>query len=127
MSNRDIAQEWFKVAETDLSAAAYLLGMRPIPVEVICYHSQQTAEKFLKGYLAFQGAPIRKTHDLLMLCKLCQAFEPNFHQIENECIDLTDYGVNIRYPFEMEVNETDAKTALENARLIGDFVVKLCI
>jgi len=85
MSNQELAQEWFKVAEMDLSSAAYLYSMRPIPIEIICYHCQQSAEKFLKGYLAFCGEPIRKTHDLVQLNKLCQMQDGEFSKIENEC------------------------------------------
>ena len=87
MSNRELAQEWFKVADMDLTSAAYLQGMRPIPVEIICYHCQQSAEKFLKGYLAFCGEPIRKTHDLVQLNKLCQIHDGEFREIENECLN----------------------------------------
>ncbi len=126
MNNRDIAQEWLTIAEVDLSSAEYLGSMRPIPVEVICYHCQQAAEKFLKGFLAFQGEAIRKTHDLVLLNKLCCALDSSFNNIENECLELTDYGVNVRYPFPIELNESDVVAALKNARRIRDFVVKLC-
>lgn len=51
MDNLSRAQEWQNFAEMDLSTAEYLQGMRPIPVEIICYHCQQAAEKILKGYL----------------------------------------------------------------------------
>jgi len=40
MDNKDIAKEWFRVAEADLASAVFLQGMRPIPIEVICYHCQ---------------------------------------------------------------------------------------
>lgn len=58
MDNKDVAEEWFKVAETDLASAEYLQGMRPIPIEVICYHCQQSAEKHMKGFLALKGEAI---------------------------------------------------------------------
>ncbi len=58
MSNKDIALEWFKIAESDLASANFLRKMHPPPLENICYHCQQAAEKFLKGYLAFRGEPI---------------------------------------------------------------------
>jgi HEPN domain-containing protein len=29
--------------------------MHPTPVEVICYHCQQSAEKYLKGYIVLHG------------------------------------------------------------------------
>lgn len=126
MNNRDIAQEWLNIAEVDLSSAEYLQAMRPVPVEVICYHCQQAAEKFLKGYLALQGQAIRKTHDLVLLNKLCSVLDSTFNSIENECLELTDYGVNVRYPFPVELNESDVLVALRNARRISDFVIQAC-
>ena len=38
MDNRTRAREWQRLAEMDLSSAEYLLNMRPVPVEIICYH-----------------------------------------------------------------------------------------
>lgn len=124
MYNRDTAPEWFRVAEVDLQSAAYLRNMHPFPIEIICYHCQQAAEKFLKGYLACKGEPVRKTHGLTLLVKLCETFDPSFKQIETECLELTDYGVNVRYPFSMDVEKADAEKALVSARAIGDFVVR---
>ncbi len=101
--------------------------MHPPPFEVICYHCQQAAEKFLKGFLAFQGEPIRKTHDLVLLNKLCAGFDEAFKKIENECLELTDFGVNIRYPFSFEVNESDVIGAINNAQRIEDYVIQACL
>ena len=47
--------EWFEFADMDLASAEYLCGMRPQPLEIICYHCQQSAEKYLKGYLIYKG------------------------------------------------------------------------
>jgi len=38
MDNLKIVQEWFDIAEMDLSSAKYLQNMRPTPIEIICYH-----------------------------------------------------------------------------------------
>ena len=110
----------------DLSSAAYLQNMQPVPIEIICYHCQQSAEKFLKGYLALRGEAIRKTHDLVQLNKLCQLYDREFRQIENECFDLTDYGVQIRYPFPLEVSEADLILALKNASQVKEFILQKC-
>ena len=48
-----MSSEWLEMAEMDLGAAEYLLGMRPIPIEIICYHCEQAAEKLLKGALIY--------------------------------------------------------------------------
>ena len=53
MVNIEESQEWQRIAAMDLSTAEYLLGMSPLPIEIICYHCQQSAEKYLKGYLVF--------------------------------------------------------------------------
>jgi len=96
--------------------------MRPIPIEVICYHCQQAAEKYLKGFLALNGEAIEKIHDLVRLNKMCGKYEKNFKIIEKDCLALTDYAVNVRYPFPLDINETDMHLALKSARIIRDFI-----
>lgn len=123
MDNKDIAKEWFKIAELDLSSAEFLQKMSPVPVEIICYHCQQSAEKYLKGFLALNGEEIKKTHDLIQLNKMCQKYDNGFATIEEECLMLTDYGVQVRYPFPMDVNESDMKLALRNIQKIKDYIL----
>jgi hypothetical protein len=43
MDNRIRAQEWQRLAEQDLDSAGYLLNMRPVPLEIVCYLCQQSA------------------------------------------------------------------------------------
>ncbi len=93
MDNKKIAKEWFVFADFDLESAVFLLKMNPKPLEIIAYHCQQCAEKYLKGFIAFQGGQIKKTHDLIVLNRECQKYENSFKDIIDECINLTDYGV----------------------------------
>ncbi|SPF52644.1 hypothetical protein SBF1_5970006 [Candidatus Desulfosporosinus infrequens] len=51
MDKTSIVNEWLDFANKDISSAKYLLDMRPVPLEIICYHCEQAAEKALKGYL----------------------------------------------------------------------------
>ena len=78
MDNKDVAKEWLKIAETDLDSADFLHGMKPIPIEIICYHCQQSAEKYLKGFLALKGEVIEKIHDLVRLNKICHKYDKGF-------------------------------------------------
>jgi len=123
MKSREVTDEWFKIADADLSSAQFLQKMRPLAVEIVCYHCQQAAEKFLKGFLALKGEEIKKTHDLVQLNKECQKHDSDFKIIEEDCLLLTDYGVNIRYPFPMDIDESDMKTAIKRAQKIKDFVL----
>jgi len=123
MNHKDVAQEWFKIAESDLASAIFLQNLHPLPVEIICYHCQQAAEKYLKGFLALHGEEIQRTHDLIQLNKSCQKFVEDFKDIEEACLMLTDYGINVRYPFPMDINESDMLIALRNVETVKMLVL----
>lgn len=123
MVNKDVAIEWFKIAEADLSSAEYLQDMKPIPVEIICYHCQQSAEKYLKGYLALVGEEIVRTHDLVRLNKSCADHDEEFSILENDCRMINDYAVTTRYPFQVDIGESDMSLALQGALSIKQFVL----
>ena len=124
MKNKETAKEWFEIAERDLASAEFLQEMRPIPVEIICYHCQQSAEKYLKGVLALAGEEITRTHDLLLLNKKCCAYDNDFEKIENDCLALIDYGVKLRYPFPLEIAESDMRLAIKGAKSVQQFVLE---
>ena len=61
----EISKEWYAYAERDLITAKHLVKtLYPVPLEIVCYHCQQSSEKFLKGYIADQNKVIPKTYDL---------------------------------------------------------------
>ena len=122
MNNKDVANEWFEFARHDFESAKYLLNMKPKPAEIICYHFQQSVEKFLKGFIALNGGEVIKTHDLGILNKKCYKYDESFKQIENECIDLTDYGVQVRYPFHIDLEESDVIEAQANTERVIEFL-----
>lgn len=124
MAKEQEYREWFLIAEKDLKAAEYLQNMFPPPLEIICYHCQQSAEKFLKGYLISKNQLIKRTHDLTILYKDCFNIEETFQNIEEPCINLTDYAVNTRYPYPLEITETDMKIAIKDCLEIRNFICK---
>lgn len=126
MNNKDIASEWFVFAKNDLNSAQFLLNMKPLPLEIICYHCQQSSEKYLKGYIALNGGDILRTHDLTILNKICKKYNSDFGEIEDDCIELVDYGVHVRYPFHIDLEEYDMKKAIESANNIKDFIENIC-
>jgi len=49
-------EEWRLLAERDMAVADHLVAtMKPVPAEIIAYHCQQAAEKYLKGALVIIG------------------------------------------------------------------------
>ncbi len=124
MNRKELVKEWFFIADKDLGSAIFLKNMKPVPLEIICYHCQQCAEKYLKGFLAFKEEKIEKSHDLILLNKKCREYNIDFKEIEDECLRLTDYGINVRYPFHINLTEYDMKIAIKDATKIKEFVSK---
>jgi HEPN domain-containing protein len=122
MDELDYAREWLHFAEMDLSSAEYLLGQRPLPIEIICFHCQQAAEKSLKGFLAGKNVRPPKTHNLLELCRLCTENGLEVKTITSACDVLNNYSVQPRYPYELVIAPEDVPLAIKHARAILSFV-----
>ena len=97
--------------------------MRPVPLEIICYHCEQAAEKILKGYLIQLDIESSKTQDLRLLCKRCADFDITFDEISQSCARLTAYGVPPRYPFEIEILDSDMHKAIVDADDVMNFTI----
>ena len=122
MNGNADSSEWLDFARMDLQSAKYLLNMYPVPIEIICYHCEQAAEKMLKGALIAMDVDPPKTHDLVLLCKLCSETDSEYLSLLDSCIELTPYGVQARYPAQLELDESDMKSALRESQKICAFV-----
>ena len=124
MSNIDIYNEWIEIANIDYELAKRVFDERwPKQFITICYHSQQAAEKYLKGYLAYKEEEIIKTHMLDELLEICQKYDNLFKELKPKGEFLIPFASEIRYPKNtFDITEIEAKKALESAKEIMDFV-----
>jgi len=118
MTVRDLADEWIAYSTRDLASASFLLGMRPLPSEIICFHCQQSAEKSLKAILALWDRSIPRTHALDQLLGLLVPEAPSLAVLEADAAALTEYGSNIRYPEEKPLSESKARDAIAAAERV---------
>jgi len=126
MSVEENIHEWKRLADMDLSIANHLFELhRPMPLEGICFHAQQSAEKMLKCFLVHNKITPPKIHDLSELLKMCVAINDRFDVFRRESVILTRYGVLPRYPSELELEEHDGKAAIGYATKIGNLVNEL--
>ncbi|MCL1931758.1 MAG: HEPN domain-containing protein [Treponema sp.] len=114
--------EWFYFADADFDSAIILNEAYRKHNEIICYHCQQAAEKYLKAVLCYNGVIPPKIHVLETLCALCSEFDPSFNQIAKDCAYLSPFAVRARYPLEMEVTEQNTIKALEIVQKVKDFL-----
>lgn len=119
----DFTREWLEYAERDIGSANFLLNMRPIPMEIICFHCQQCAEKALKAVLVEHDIEPPKTHDLRHLCQMCVELQPRFKELTAPFQELSSYGVVPRYPNGPEIDDRRMNEALKESRRILDFVL----
>ena len=128
MANSTSFTEWKQFAQMDYDTAKHLYNtMHPKPLEIICYHCQQAVEKLLKAILITNGSAIEKTHDLGLLAERCASIVTIPDEIYDVCDNLTPYGVKIRYPQELFLEEHHVKSALENAEKVFNWFETLNI
>ena len=119
---------WLAVAKTDLGVARHLNeSYYPKPLEIICYHCQQAAEKAIKALIVSYGAQggMPKKHNLSFLLMQIK----NMVDIPEKYYDYTDaltpYGVAVRYPNELDLDERHVKDALQYASEIVEWVERM--
>jgi HEPN domain-containing protein len=91
-------QSWFAKAEGDLQAAEILLVAPGAHGDVVAFHCQQAAEKYMKAYLVRHQIEFSKTHDLPALRRLIRSANESLADTLAFADWLTPFGVEIRYP-----------------------------
>lgn len=109
--NRDLAFGWLAKAESDLSAANWMLGSEG-PFDTVCFHAQQAIEKALKAMLAFYAQPIPRSHDLDELQRLCLVIYSNSELAALDLTEATDFAVSLRYDIEFWPEKSTAEKAV---------------
>jgi len=124
MDKTEMLNSLFALAHNDLRSAEYLSTMtNPTPDEIICFHCQQSAEKYLKGFLVSYDILPPKTHDLTHLLEMCESKKSEFSSLISKCSFLNRYAVTVRYSFELQITTDDMKTAIQFAKDVKEFVL----
>lgn len=121
----DRVKEWLTYAEMDLGVAKHLNETyHPKPLEIICYHCQQSAEKAIKALIIYHGAEggLPKKHNLSLLLSQVK----NMGNIPEKYYDyadiLTPYGIAAKYPNELFLEERHANQAIRFSEEIYNWV-----
>jgi HEPN domain-containing protein len=117
----EVLRQWVRKAEHDLEAAHRIMAVEEnCPFDMVCFHCQQVAEKYLKCILTCLGIQAPRTHNLEVLAALISA-EFTLPVPLSDLVELNPYAVNIRYADDWrEPGIQDAQRALTLARQIRD-------
>jgi len=125
MDEREIlAREWFDRGDNDLRSAQHLLTMPDPPYENIGFHTQQRAEKYLKGFLLYHGIRFEWRHDLSYLIDLSLPVTEKLARFREDSDLLTPYAVEFRYPDSpAEFSREECEQAIRIASAIKEAVL----
>jgi len=70
----NLVNYWFKKADNDLKNARIVVEVEDAPIDTVCFHCQQSAEKYLKGFLVYHNIGFEKQHDLDYLLDLALSY-----------------------------------------------------
>jgi HEPN domain-containing protein len=114
-----VVRGWVAKAENDLKTAAQTLKLKEdCPTDTVCFHAQQTVEKYLKALLVLSGIDFPRTHDVEELMALVPPAD-RVDISEDEQARLTHYATVTRYPGDYEpISLTEARRAVALARRV---------
>ena len=116
--------QWLSKADQDLKAGEALLDIQPPFLYPACFHAQQAAEKYLKALLTWHQVEFPKTHAIELLLEILKRADPQTAIRLEETVELTPYGVDLRYPGDQPDPElSEAVNAIDLARKVRDAVM----
>jgi len=116
---------WTEKAEHDFMAAEHAMELAEQGLtDIISFHCQQCAEKYLKALLLYRGVAFPRTHDLRLLLDLV----PTMLSLElqrEQVVPLNRYAIEGRYPGDWEpITVAEAQRALEMAQVVRQAVLR---
>lgn len=94
-------KQWLSKANEDLLVVQKLTETEIIAKASVCFHCQQSVEKFLKAFLITNYIDVKKTHNIEYLLSECADIDRDFDTIDPK--ELSDFGVDARYPGDMYI------------------------
>lgn len=120
MAESKMVKWWFKYAARDLKIAKLSLENSSDLKNISAFHSQQCAEKAIKGLLASHKIRFSKTHKIDDLAKELISIDSKFSKRLMKYKNMNDLAVAYRYPDaeKKPLTISRAKTAIKNAETI---------
>ena len=125
MVKRKIVEEWFSKGQKDIDDAQFLLKNNRA-LENIAYHVQQAAEKYLKGFLIYNGWKLERIHDLVKLLEEAIKIDKSFNRFAAPMRKITNFYIESRYPtgYEVEYTKQELKKAIKESKNIINLIKK---
>lgn len=122
---KDFIREWTYEANNDLGLANFVIDNGGQYYDLVCFHCQQAAEKFLKAYIIYLNLYYKKSHDLTYLLNVVKSKREVSKTLYNKAELLNSFSVDSRYPDHWhDPDLLKTKECLKAARDFKSFVYK---
>jgi HEPN domain-containing protein len=119
----DIVRQWIVKADSDMKIGMGETVTQNPATDMICFHMQQCAEKYLKAYLVYSSVQPPRTHDIDTLLAECAKIDDTFNTLDDVAF-LSSYAVGSRYPDEFYIPDLEeTRNACDKARMVKEFIL----
>jgi HEPN domain-containing protein len=112
-----------KKADVDLAAVEHLKNKPDIDRELLLFHLQQAAKKYLKTLLSYHNVHFEKTHDIIELIDLCVKNKIAMPEYTSDLENLYPFAVQGRYDT-IPSGDIDPDLFINKLREFKDYVQK---
>jgi len=123
-SDLEFARGLARKAENDWITASSGVD-HDFPLDTVCFHVQQAAEKLLKAALVVRGVDYPLTHDLKRLIDLAVAEYPLLAEFRTRLPAYTEFAVVMRYDEAAYPTREETMEALETVGRLRESIHKL--
>lgn len=119
----DFIKEWIYEANNDLGLAQFVIDNNGKYYDLVCFHCQQAAEKFLKAYIIYLRLYYRKVHDLNYLLNVIEKKKKISKSLHKKAEVLNEYSIDSRYPdYWHDPTLEETKECIEYAKSFKKFI-----
>ena len=110
---------WVEYADEGLRIAEIALTISSnVPYRIISFHSQQSAEKYIKAFLVFHSIDFPYTHNISTLTELAEPIIDLKKRLKI-AKKLSKYAVAVRYPNEyLKIKKNEAIKTIKTAIMV---------
>jgi HEPN domain-containing protein len=110
MADPKVVKEWLTKADEDFNFAKANIEEDSKFYSQICFHFQQSAEKYLKAFIVAYDLEFEKIHNLIQLLKICGKKNPSLLSLMEQCELLNTVYIDTRYPVHWPTDYSKEKT-----------------
>ncbi len=125
MAKEKIVKEWFDKGQKDIEDAEFLLKNNRA-IENISFHVHQAVEKYLKGFLIYNGWKLEKIHDLVKLLEEAVKIDKSFNKFTVPLRKITNFYFETRYPvgYELKYSKQELKESINKTKNLINLIKK---